>query len=161
MESNFGDSKVSSSRGRTYVGNNKGIKTVSLETAEIITLTATLTNQDAGLVIQNATDGNVLQYWTGSDWLILPIYVTKTIAGITPPIAGAESSFPHGLVSTKIITIQGVIEYNANEYVPFSYNDALFLCLLDYTATDIIVRTDPSNIATLNKPFKVLITHQL
>jgi hypothetical protein len=92
-----------------------------------------------------------------------PAIKVKKLTGTTGAAQGDIIPVPHGLTSTKILSITVLVQFETNgQYVPHSYtntNGYQFDFFSD--ATNIQIRNHPTNSGQiLSKPIKVMITYE-
>ncbi|WP_028524818.1 hypothetical protein [Runella limosa] len=92
-----------------------------------------------------------------------PFIKVKKLTGTTGAAQGEIIPVPHGLTSTKILSITVLVQFELNgQYVPHSYTNTNGYQFDFYSdATNIQIRNHPTNSGQiLSKPIKVMITYE-
>ncbi len=88
----------------------------------------------------------------------------KKLTGISPSFEGGSVLIPHGLNSTKILSVSVMILNTPGSYAPESYSSTAFGNLEFYylvTSTDIYISTHSTNSSQiLSKPLKIFIIYE-
>ncbi len=117
-------------------------------------------NATTHLIIQAA--GNVVHNnYTklGSD---APAIKTKKLTGTTAATEGGNANIAHGVIASKILSVDVRIEYGANNYLTTGYNHiAGYMANKQWSSTNITIYnhdTESENI--LSKPLVILVTYE-
>jgi hypothetical protein len=121
--------------------------------------------QNIGIGTENPTTKLEINGFTklGSD---APAIKIKKIMGTTPSAQGGNIDIDLGLNSTKIISIDVMVEYNLGSYVPSRYDlnpnyDFNWYCYpLNGTSFIYLVNKVGNSSQILSKPVKIIITYE-
>jgi hypothetical protein len=90
-----------------------------------------------------------------------PAIKVKKLTGTTAATQNGLISIPHGLTTSKILSVTVMVEYTTDAYVPSSYSRSGFECDYYIFGDNIYIWNSATNSnSILSKPFKVLITHE-
>lgn len=87
--------------------------------------------------------------------------LTKTFDGTTGATQGSDVTVAHGLDYTKIVSIEGVVNYGGSGFVSSAHSkNAGYSFDLSYDATTAVLSLSTTNSSLiLSKPFKIAITY--
>lgn len=91
-----------------------------------------------------------------------PLIKMKKFTGTTSLIENGSSAVGHGLISSKILSVNLLIEFTTDSFIHEEYTkNAGYQAHFQVTSMDIIVFNDTTNSENiLNKPYKILITYE-
>jgi hypothetical protein len=114
------------------------------------------------------SNAGCLTYSDGSIWRRVsdgspstePARLTKIITGVTAATQGGTISVPHGLTSSKIVGISGVIFYSAGLSIPMNNRQGNYASYISIDITNFNVTNEAANsLGILSKTFSAIIEY--
>ncbi len=159
---NSGNALEAGTNGTGYAGAFFGPVYVRSNSSVSTTYGLQVFNSSNALLARVSNTGNLevsgfTQLGTGA-----PAVKMLKLGGITSPNMGGSVSIPHGLNPAKILGVEVLVEYAANNFVPPGYTiNAGYEFNYYISGNDIVVwNKNTTSGSILSKPFKILITYE-